>query len=452
MLVIYYQREKALGAGLVTGIMNRVGDGVLLVSLSLVGVGGQWSMWVLGWGDKIVGVVVVMAVVVAMTKRAQMPFSYWLPAAIRAPTPVSALVHSSTLVTAGVYLLVRLLDRVGGVEVGRLVSQLLLVVSLVTVIMSGLGACFEVDLKKVVALSTLSQLGMIVLSLGMGLYGLAFFHLVTHALFKALLFLSVGRIIQGFGGSQDLRVVGGLWGRMPTTRGCWALARMCLIGLPFLRGFYSKDLIIEGCLGGGLNWLVGVGVFVGVMLTGVYSGRVFVGRVCGKPRGSCVQVLERKRAYDVVPGLLLGVVAVRGGYLIQSRIFCFNEVFVLERGFGDLIPIIGIGGVLVVLVYALKSKVKLNSALAKMLQFFFLRIWFAYYLVPVFTSLVFRGRGFVFKEVDLGWNESVFGGEGVFVSILEVRSRLLRFCRDSFDMCLYAAFFLGVGLVQFVYP
>lgn len=210
-------------------------------------------MWALRWEVELIGVVVVMVIVVSITKSAQVPFSYWLPEAIRAPTPVSALVHSSTLVTAGVYLLIRFFVCVGGVEAGGVVSKFLLVVSLVTVLVSGVGACVEVDLKKVVALSTLSQLGVMMFALGIGAYELAFFHLVTHALFKALLFLRVGRVIHSSSGSQELRDIGGLRARIPCSRACWFLSSMCLMGIPFLRGFYSKDLIIEGCLVGGLN-------------------------------------------------------------------------------------------------------------------------------------------------------------------------------------------------------
>lgn len=160
--------------------------------------------------EGVVGLVLVMVAMLSITKRAQMPFSYWLPAAMMAPTPVSALVHSSTLVTAGVYLIIRTLMGVGELQVGGIVRSVLLVLSLVTNVIAGIRACFEVDLKKVVALSTLRQLGIMVISLAMGFYSLAFFHLVTHALFKSLIFIRVGRVIHLYGDSQDLRDVGGL--------------------------------------------------------------------------------------------------------------------------------------------------------------------------------------------------------------------------------------------------
>lgn len=215
VLVIYYQRDKALGAGLVTALINRVGDVLMLARISLLRESGYWELWGLSLEEGVVGLVLVMVAVLSITKRAQIPFSYWLPAAIIAPTPVSALVHSSTLVTAGVYLMVRLLIGVGELQVGGFVRSLLLVVSLLTNVMAGISACFEVDLKKIVALSTLRQLGIIVMALAMGYYSLAFFHLITHALFKSLMFIRVGRVIHLFGDSQDLRDFGGLWERMP---------------------------------------------------------------------------------------------------------------------------------------------------------------------------------------------------------------------------------------------
>lgn len=324
---------------------------------------------------------------------------------MRAPTPVSALVHSSTLVTAGVYLLIRLLCRLGDLVLRGFISGLLLTVSLVTIIIAGLSGCFEVDLKKVVALSTLRQLGIMIFSLSIGYYGLAFFHLVRHALFKALLFLRVGRALHMFSSSQELRDYGGLWVRRPCTRGCWALARMSLMGLPFLSGFYSKDLIVEGCLSGGLNWLSLFGAVVGVVRTSVYLGRIYIRRVWGKVVGSCVQGVERQRVYDVLPGVGLGVGAVLGGYLIQSRVFIFNEVLVLEGGFRVLVLLRLIVGVILSFVYSLGRSsyfIKSKYQGIKLFRFFFYRIWFSAYLVPVLRRLGFKGSRLMFKEVDLG--------------------------------------------------
>ena len=221
-------------------------------------------------------VFMIFIVIVSITKSAQVPFSYWLPAAMNAPTPVSALVHSSTLVTAGVYLLIRVFY---GMEVESVGVLLLLWVSLFTMNMAGFRACFEVDLKKVVALSTLSQLGVIIFSLRLGYYVLAFFHLIRHALFKALIFVRVGRVIHGHKDSQELRDIRGLWLKIPLTGGCLVLARISLMGLPFLRGFYSKDLVVERLLVKGFNSVVLVLIMFAMVGTVIYRFRVFFCRV-----------------------------------------------------------------------------------------------------------------------------------------------------------------------------
>jgi len=183
-LVIYYQNEKSNNAGMLTALSNRVGDVAILLRIFLMFEVGGWSyiFYLDIIKEREVIVLQRLVVVAAITKRAQIPFSSWLPAAMAAPTPVSALVHSSTLVTAGVYLLIRfrvLLES-------RTAFKVLFLISAITMFMSGLGANFEYDLKKIIALSTLSQLGVIIRVLRIGLKELAFFHLVTHALLCAI--------------------------------------------------------------------------------------------------------------------------------------------------------------------------------------------------------------------------------------------------------------------------
>lgn len=224
-----------------------------------------------------VGVAVVVA---GITKSAQIPFSYWLPAAISAPTPVSALVHSSTLVAAGVYLLFRAASGLG--EVPVLSLSVLAGVSLLTMTIARFRACFEVDLKKVIAFSTLSQLGIIIFTIRIGFYMLAFFHMMSHALFKALMFIGVGRVIHNCRSSQDIRDISGLWASIPITSGVLGLGVMALIGLPFLRGYYAKDLILEMYLSGGIRGVISGMLIVTVLGTVVYRVRIFMYRVFGK--------------------------------------------------------------------------------------------------------------------------------------------------------------------------
>jgi NADH-ubiquinone oxidoreductase chain 5 len=190
--------------------------------------------------------VAVLIILAAMTKRAQMPFSAWLPAAIAAPTPVSSLVHSSTLVTAGVYLLIRfrfLIRR----------NNFLLYVGVLTILMAGLSANFECDLKKIIALSTLRQLGLMIMVIGVNLKDLSFFHLMTHAIFKSLLFLCAGVFIHSYGEIQDIRLISGLIRGLPISSFYFIACSIALCGFPFLSGFYSKDLILELYIIGVIN-------------------------------------------------------------------------------------------------------------------------------------------------------------------------------------------------------
>jgi len=189
-----------------------------------------------------------------------------LPAAIAAPSPVSALVHSSTLVTAGVYVLIRF----SGCLIGGW-YLFLGVVSSLTIFISAIRAVYEPDVKKVVALSTLSQLGVIMLAISVGAIRICFFHLVSHALFKALMFLCVGRVIH-FSGIQDLRYLGGFVYRRPIIMAWLIVACLSLIGFPFLAGFYSKDLVIEAFLRGGFRFVLLLMVVMSTCLTAIYGG------------------------------------------------------------------------------------------------------------------------------------------------------------------------------------
>nr|YP_009484294.1 NADH dehydrogenase subunit 5 [Callipogon relictus]AVR43550.1 NADH dehydrogenase subunit 5 [Callipogon relictus] len=271
-LVIYYQNIKSYNAGMLTALSNRIGDVALLMSIAWMMNYGSWNyIYYLEFmkDDWMMEIISYMVVLAGMTKSAQIPFSSWLPAAMAAPTPVSSLVHSSTLVTAGVYLLIRF-----HLSFSENLMWLLLFISSMTMFMSGLGANFEFDLKKIIALSTLSQLGLMMSILALGDYYLAFFHLLTHALFKALLFMCAGNIIHNLGNSQDIRFMGGLIKQMPLTCSFFNICNFSLCGLPFLSGFYSKDLIVEVMSMGVLNIFIYMNFYLSVGLTVCYTFRL----------------------------------------------------------------------------------------------------------------------------------------------------------------------------------
>lgn len=271
-LVIYYPTKKSSRAGMLTVLRNRVGDICLLLLIGWFSVFGDYSFLIWSWTETSLNHIEWVSFLVifgAITKRAQIPFSAWLPAAMAAPTPVSALVHSSTLVTAGVYLLIRF----SSLSRESMIWALFVIASL-TMFMSGLVAFYEYDLKKIIALSTLSQLGVMIFSISIGLPQLAFFHLVTHALFKALLFLCAGVIIHGNQNSQDIRSYGSLILNFPVIGSCLNLANLSLCGLPFLSGFYSKDIIVELAAQNCWNQFIIRIIFIALGLTVAYSVRL----------------------------------------------------------------------------------------------------------------------------------------------------------------------------------
>ena len=270
-LVIFYKRNKAFNAGLLTAISNRVGDALILISLSLGLFYSSFSF--LPASQSLTDSPIVLLIclrVAACTKSAQIPFSAWLPAAMAAPTPVSALVHSSTLVTAGVYLLLRIVPLI----TASLRLTLVGLIGAITITIASLRAFLESDLKKIVALSTLSQLGIIILSLSLGLPTIAFFHLVVHAFFKALLFIATGNLIHNSSDYQDLRRMGGHLPALPVTQATVIITKLSLCGVPFFSAFFSKELVLERLRSNsGGEFFVYVIIWTGVLYTALYSLR-----------------------------------------------------------------------------------------------------------------------------------------------------------------------------------
>nr|QHN56501.1 NADH dehydrogenase subunit 5 [Nysius plebeius] len=269
-LVIYYQNFGSYNAGMLTILTNRLGDVAILLGVGLMFSDGSWYFMYHNFYNYLLGSYLVFMVVMAsFTKSAQLPFSSWLPAAMAAPTPVSALVHSSTLVTAGVYLMIRFNCLFMYYD-----TSLFLFISVLTMFMSGLGAVFEYDIKKIIALSTLSQLGLMMSILFMGFPIVSFFHLLTHAFFKALLFLCAGLIIHCVNDVQDIRFMGGLINVLPFTISCFGISNFSLCGLPFLSGFYSKDLVLELMIMNMFNIFIYVIFYLSIGLTVCYSVRL----------------------------------------------------------------------------------------------------------------------------------------------------------------------------------
>ncbi len=400
-LVIYYPSKKSRSAGILTVLTNRVGDVCILLSIAWFSIVGDFNIII--WNlDSILSNnlwLPTLIIVAAITKRAQIPFSAWLPAAMAAPTPVSALVHSSTLVTAGVYLLIRFSFLL---EIRCLYT--LTIISLITIFISGIVAIYEFDLKKVIALSTLSQLGIIMFAISLTLYNVAFFHLLSHALFKALLFLCAGILIHGVGGSQDIRHFGGLAKSYPVVASCLNLANFSLCGIPFLAGFYSKDMIVELACQNSYGVFIIIIIFVCLALTVMYSLRLVFFRFSNLKNGVPLQSLCEQDKTLVGPVVILTLISLLSGPSLIWLIFPFPSIILLP-------PLLKLAALrlisistIVILGLSQINLTQLNEI--GLVSYFIGSIWF----LPVLrgqgsTWLGLYKRNYVLKILDQGWLE-----------------------------------------------
>nr|YP_009250682.1 NADH dehydrogenase subunit 5 [Heterotermes tenuior]AMX23011.1 NADH dehydrogenase subunit 5 [Heterotermes tenuior] len=413
LLVIYYQNVKSYGAGMLTVLSNRIGDVALLMSIAWMLNFGSWSfIYYLDFlsGSVEMELITFLVVLAAMTKSAQIPFSSWLPAAMAAPTPVSALVHSSTLVTAGVYLLIRFSP-----SFGYLLNIVLLLISGLTMFMAGLGANFEYDLKSIIALSTLSQLGLMIMTISVGLSGLAFFHLLTHALFKALLFMCAGGVIHSMGDSQDIRFMGGLSIYMPFTSSCLMVSNFALCGMPFLAGFYSSDFILEMFSMSYLNVFGFFLLFVSTGLTVCYSFRLFYFVLCGDFNFvSSYSMAETN--YNMVVGMIgLLIMSVLGGSSLMWLICPTPSVICLPYYLSFLtIFVVLLGGWLGYSISGFTFGDYLFSMYYYGVSSFSGSMWFMPFFSTYGVSFGPLGLGYSSMSVlDSGWME-YFGGQGLY--------------------------------------
>lgn len=418
ILVIYYQNPKSLAAGIVTALTNRIGDVILLLSIAWTLNQGHWFI-INMWNTDMSILQIISITAAAITKRAQIPFSRWLPAAMAAPTPVSALVHSSTLVTAGVFLLIRFYPFLHTI---KLFNQILLVFAVSTILIAGLGATTECDIKKIIALSTLRQLGIIITRLGLNMPQLAYFHMLTHALFKALLFVCAGRFINSHLHAQDLRWIGNLANQLPVATSCISLANMALCGFPFIAGFYSKDLIIESAINMQNNLFIVLLSILRVGLTSFYSMRFSMSVIWRSYSGPTLIKIEEERNI-VKPMIALSMLSILAGRAISWIPPIRTSIFILPISI-KIRPLI-IVALGISIAWFISS---INSAYDSKLMNKPIRhyasciIW---YLDPLSSQFTIKWPMFVahhyLKSIDHGWLE-VTSGQGINKIIINNRN------------------------------
>jgi NADH-quinone oxidoreductase subunit L len=297
LIGFYYDRPTAIFANMKAFLVNRVGDfGFILgIGLLLAATGSMnyadifaqntvlAAQTVPGTNWNLVTAACICLFIGAMGKSAQFPLHVWLPDSMEGPTPISALIHAATMVTAGIFMVTRMSPLF---ELSDVALSFILVVGSITALFMGFLGIVQTDIKRVVAYSTLSQLGYMTVALGVSAYPIAIFHLMTHAFFKALLFLGAGSVIIGMHHEQDMRKMGGLWKYMPISCLMMLLGSLALIGTPFFSGFYSKDSIIEAVAastipGSGFAYFA---VMMSVFVTALYSFRLYFYVFHGKER------------------------------------------------------------------------------------------------------------------------------------------------------------------------
>nr|ALO76196.1 NADH deshydrogenase subunit 5 [Dictyoptera aurora] len=415
-LVIYYQNSKSFNSGMITVLSNRVGDVALLICIAWTFNYGSWNLlFYLDYmkGDLCLNIIGMLIMVAAMTKSAQFPFSAWLPAAMAAPTPVSSLVHSSTLVTAGVYLLIRFS---GALSVSMM--TVLLILSSLTMFMAGLGANFEFDLKKIIALSTLSQLGLMMSILALGDCTLAFFHLLMHALFKALLFMCAGAMIHNLNDCQDIRYMGSMINFIPLTSCFFVISNGALCGLPFLAGFYSKDLMLEFMSMNYFNLYIYFIFYLSTGLTFLYSLRLtYYSMFSSLNTLSCLFISDSSLIMLKGMGGLI-IFVIMGGSMISWIMFPSPYFICLPLSMKLMVLLVVIIGMWL---GQLMQSIQVNDYLMGFkfysLIFSLSSMWNLNYLSTFGVNFYFLSAGGIyFKLMDQGWLE-YYGSMNLYFSL-----------------------------------
>jgi len=341
LIGFWYKKESANNAAIKAFLVNRVGDFGFAIGIFLIfyffGTVNYNEVFVkaseltvkeinfLGFNVNLITLICLTLFIGAMGKSAQFLFHTWLPDAMEGPTPVSALIHAATMVTAGVFLVVRCSPLF---EYSQIALNFVAIIGMITALFAASVALVQNDIKKIIAYSTCSQLGYMFFAAGVGAYHVAIFHLFTHAFFKALLFLGSGSVIHAFKDEQDIRLMGGVWKKLPYTWLLMLIGTLALTGFPFLSGFYSKDAIIEFAFF--KNTAIGqyamtIGIFT-AFLTAIYSWRLFFKTFHGSYNNKTLPIEKTHESPLVmlVPLVLLSIGAIFAGYFFKETFIGHN--------------------------------------------------------------------------------------------------------------------------------
>ena len=422
--------------------------------------------------ENIVTIIGICLLIGAMAKSSQVGLHVWLPMAMEGPTPVSALIHAATMVTAGVYLLMRTSPLI---EYSSTVLILCLWIGAITTVFSSLIGLFQQDIKKVIAYSTMSQLGMMVIAVGLSSYNIALFHLVNHAFYKGLLFLGAGSVIHAVSDNQDFRKYGGLRPFLPLTYSVMLIASLSLVAFPFMTGFYSKDFILESAYGQFYfsSTVVYFIATIGAMFTTLYSVKVLYLTFLTNPNGPLVNYTQAHEGdiFMSLPLIILAVFSIFFGYITKeifiglgSGFFSDNGLFIhpsheiiLETEFAvptlfKLLPLIGTVSLSVIAIVLseflpkLLIRFKFSRFGYNIFSFFNKRFLIELFYNKYVTDLVLKLGGQTTKVIDKGSVELLgpFGLEKGLINLSKSIASL-----DTGVVTSYALYIL-IGLIFYI--
>ena len=478
LVSFWFTRIAANQSSISAFLTNRVGDCFLTIGMFAI----LWSFGNLDYAtvfslapyinENIITLIGICLLIGAMAKSSQIGLHVWLPLAMEGPTPVSALIHAATMVTAGVYLLMRTSPLI---EYSSTVLILCLWIGAITTVFSSLIGLFQQDIKKVIAYSTMSQLGMMVIAIGLSSYNIALFHLVNHAFYKGLLFLGAGAVIHAWADNQDFRKYGGLRVFLPLTYSVMLIASLSLVAFPFMTGFYSKDLILESSYGQFYfsSTVVYFIATIGAMFTTLYSVKVLYLTFLTNPNGPLTNYKQAHEGdiYMSLPLIILAIFSIFFGYItrdifigLASGFFADNSLFIhpsheimLDTEFAvaslfKLLPLIltitltAISLVLSEYLFNLLIYFKYSKLGYNIFSFFNQRFLIELFYNKYITGLVLKLGGQTTKVLDKGSIELIgpFGLEKTLLYISRTIASL-----DTGVITSYALYIL-IGLISYI--
>jgi len=490
LVSFWFTRIAANQSSISAFLTNRVGDCLFTIGMFVL----IWSTGNLDYytifslspflNENVILIIGICLLIGAMAKSSQIGLHVWLPMAMEGPTPVSALIHAATMVTAGVYLLIRTSPLI---EYSNTVLIICLWLGAITTMSSSLIGFFQQDIKKIIAYSTMSQLGMMVIAIGLSSYNIALFHLINHAFYKALLFLGAGSIIHAMYDNQDLRKYGGLKLYLPLSYSIILIASLSLIALPFMSGFYSKDFILESAYG--QFYFSSVVVYfvaiIGASFTTLYSIKILYLAFVSNPNGLLVDYknVHEGDVFMSLPLIILAIFSIFFGYIsrdvfvgLGTDLFSDNSIFihpiheiVIETEFGTptlykILPLlITISLFIIYMFYNERSytskennfKLEEGSLYSSIIyiwsknvySYFSQRLFIELFYNKFISGLVLNLGSQTTKVIDKGSIEYV-GPYGLEIGLLYVSNRLSKL--DTGIITSYALFILS-GLILYLF-